>query len=65
MNDPNSICNVVEGTCRHLYHQHCLNTWFDKNQQHQCLLCKLSWNTVKTIDVKNFNWQPWSLLYAN
>lgn len=27
-NDPNVTCYVVEGTCRHVYHQQCLNSWF-------------------------------------
>lgn len=53
MNDPNNTCLVLEGTCRHMYHQHCLNTWLNKNQNQQCLLCKSTWNTVKTIDIKN------------
>lgn len=30
-NDPSIICYVVEGNCRHVYHQQCLNHWFDKN----------------------------------
>ncbi|PVU92122.1 hypothetical protein BB561_004032 [Smittium simulii] len=45
---PGETCPIVEGTCGHIFHKHCIEKWSnsDKNNK-SCPMDRLPWTLVK------------------